>query len=284
MAVEKKQLGILLHEFREIAEAKVLEKKHITDAENLEPYATMEQIKMYKGFWLHVYYLRRNLLRWSNLGSTVKYLEDKYNASIRNRWKRITLEDEKELVKLSSVCVVPIAHFNSYNDLPEDRPRANYSDDDPDEVVTYTKKSAFVRIALDQHISDMFQQGDIVLELLLKCKWQEFARSKFILICFIHAIYYISYCTGVLFVPELYGQKLENKFILENSGQIASIVLMLTSLLILIIQEARQFSEKNDKLNYFFSGYNWIDISAFVLPIFTLIQLCLNWPQFVSLP
>ncbi|GAA5803910.1 hypothetical protein HPULCUR_009395 [Helicostylum pulchrum] len=275
-------LGILLHEFEEMAEAKMLEKKHITDTENLEAHATMEQIKMYKGFWLHVYYLRQNFLRWSNLGRAVKNLEDKYNVNIIYRWKRMSLEEEKELVNLSSICVVPITHFNSYNNLPEDRPKTNYSDDGLDENVPDRKESDFVRVALDQHISDMFQQGDIVLELLLKYKWQHFARSKFILICFIHTIYYVSYCTGVLFAPELYGQNLENKFVLENSGQIASIALMLTSLLILIIQEARQFSQKNDKLNYFFSGYNWIDISAFVLPIFTLIQLCRNWPQFVE--
>ncbi|KAG2230888.1 hypothetical protein INT48_003337 [Thamnidium elegans] len=282
LAVEKKKLGILQHEFEEMADAKVLEKKHITDTENLEAHATMEQIKMYKGSWLHVYHLRKKFLQWLNLGSTIEYIEKEYNVNIRGRWRKIPLEEKRELDKLSSVCVVPITHFNSYNNLPEDRPRADYSDVGPDKDVYYREESAFVRVALDQHISDMFQQGDIVLELLLKYKWQHFARSKFILICLIHAIYYVSYCTGVLFAPELYGQNLENKFILENSGQIVSIVLMLTSLLILIIQEARQFSQKNDKLNYFFSGYNWIDISAFVLPLFTLIQLCLNWPQFVE--
>ncbi|KAI8087261.1 hypothetical protein BDF21DRAFT_396945 [Thamnidium elegans] len=86
----------------------------------------------------------------------------------------------------------------------------------------------------------------------------------------------------VLFAPELYGLNLEEDVFLEHPGQIVSITLMVFSLLVFVIQEFRQFYGSGNKLNYFFSGYNWIDMCAFVLPTFTLMQLCNNWPNFVQ--
>ncbi|KAI9245390.1 hypothetical protein EDC94DRAFT_413682 [Helicostylum pulchrum] len=281
LEVDRVKLGVFEYEYSEILGAKARQ-KNITDPDHLQAHATMEQIKMYEGYSLRLYCLREKILQLSNLGVLMNDAVKLYNKYIPDDWNVVSINSTKEVERFARVCLVPITHFNSYGDLYENRSRHTNIKEEENENKGRKKESAFVRVALDENISDMFQQGDIVLELLLKYKWQHFARSKFILICLIHVIYYASYCTSVLFAPELYGLNLEEDIFLEHPGQIASITLMITCLIILIIQEARQFLGMRDKLNYFFSGYNWIDMCAFVLPIFTLMQLCNNWPQFVS--
>ncbi|KAG2233522.1 hypothetical protein INT48_003393 [Thamnidium elegans] len=255
LEVDYVKLGILDYEYQEMTKTKALQKCSIADDDYLVAHATREQIKMYKG-----YSLRRT----------------------QHPWMVFSSNSTREVERYARVCLIPITHFTSYGDLYENQSRHTNIKDEECESKGRRKESTFVRVALDRHINDMFQQDDIILELLLKYKWKRFARSKFILICFIHAIYYFSYCTGILFAPELYGLNLEEDIFLEHPGQIVSITFMLIALLILIIQEARQFSGKRDKLSYFFSGYNWIDMCAFVLPTFTLIQLCNNWPYFIE--
>ncbi|KAI8087451.1 hypothetical protein BDF21DRAFT_491903 [Thamnidium elegans] len=282
LEVDQPKLGILKHEYQKMIDSKILQKSDITDVDGLEAHATMEQIKMYKGYSLSWYRLLKIFLEWSHLDIPVNCFVYLYNRRAQYPWSSLPLNSLEELERYARVCSVPITHFNSYGDLYENRPRHTNIKEEESENKCRKKESTFVRVALDRNINDMFQQGDIVLELLLKYKWHRFARSKFILICFIHAIYYVSYCTSVLFAPELYGLDLTEDIFLEHPGQIVSIVLMVVSLLILIVQEFRQLSGKRDKMGYFFSGYNWIDVGAFLLPLFTLIQLCNNWPHFVE--
>ncbi|GAA5812182.1 hypothetical protein MFLAVUS_005632 [Mucor flavus] len=282
LEVDRIKLGVFKHEYYEILRDKARQKKHITDFDHLEAHATMEQIKMYEGYSLNLYHLREKFLQLSNLRVFMNDVVKFYNRYIPDDWNVVSINSTKEVERFAGICLVPITHLNSYGDLYENRSRHTNIKEKESENKGRKNESAFVRVALDENISDMFQQGDVVLELLLKYKWQRFGRSRFILICFIHVIYYVSYCTSVLFAPELYGLNLEEDIFLEHPGQIASITLMVICLVILIVQEARQFRRNKDKLSYFFSGYNWIDMCAFVLPIFTLIQLCNNWPQFVE--
>ncbi|KAG2237109.1 hypothetical protein INT48_004611 [Thamnidium elegans] len=261
LEVNDHTLGILSYEYYEMIEAKILQKHDITEINRLEAYTIMEQIKFRKGYSLRWYY-------W-------------LKKSTQYHWMLFS-NPMKELDSYTGLCSVPITHLNSYGDLFENQSRYTSINDKYSLTDNQKKNIAFVRVALGDHFNDLVQQGDVMLELLLKYKWRHFAKSRFILICCVHAIYYGSYCTGVLFAPELYGLNLEEDIFLEHPGQIVSITLMVFSLLVLVVQEFRQFYGSGNKLNYFFSGYNWIDMCAFVLPTFTLMQLCNNWPNFVQ--
>lgn len=264
-----------------------MQKESISSIRSLESHATMEQIKKYEGpFPIQVYHIRK---RWRRcIGQSIWWKDFKkpfvtfYKFKIRNPLRKSFIKSKKEAKQLSKVCVIPLPHFNSYSSFPEDRPKNTKLDDG--KVIPYKKNSAFVSVASDQHDNNMFRQGDTVLEVLLEYKWQNFARKKFIWICLIHTVYYISYCTCVLFAPELYGINLEDDFVWDHPGQIVSLILMISSLFILVFQEIRQFIKTQDRIDYFLSGYNWVDICSFVFPLITLMQLAFNWPHFVSIP
>lgn len=136
---------------------------------------------------------------------------------------------------------------------------------------------------MDQNINTIFQQGDTVLEVILQYKWEHFARWRFGMICIIHLIYYVSYSIGVLFAEDLFDHGTSQEtYSITSPGQICCLALMFCSVSILMIQEVRQFWKTYSKRHYFFSGYNWIDFAAIVLPIYTLIQMIYGWQYFVS--
>ncbi|KAI7892963.1 uncharacterized protein EV154DRAFT_561880 [Mucor mucedo] len=170
----------------------------------------------------------------------------------------------------SKVCVVPLPQFNIYTKLPEDRPKnLEYK---LDNLITYKTKSAFVKVAVDQDSNNIFKQGDTVCEVMVQYKWETFARWRFWCIYALHAIYYASYATSVLFASELYGYE-GAPLKIEHPGQITSVFFMCASLSVLVIQEGRQFAKTSCLHSYFSSGYNWIDFFAYVFPVVTLIQM-----------
>lgn len=263
---------------------KALQKEYISSIRNLETHAIMEQITKYSKFQLFLYkikcfYYHSNFYN-ETFNDTRKTIRRFWRLRVRNNWRKMFEESRKEPKKLSKVCVVPLPHFNSYSNFPEDRPKnIKY---DIDNIQIHKKNSAFVRVALDQHNNNIFRQGDTVLEVMLQYKWKQFARWRFVGICAIHAVYYVSYSTGVLFAEELYDHNPEEEYVIKAPGQIVSVTLMCLSVSALILQEIRQFWKTHSRLDYFFSGYNWIDIAAFVFPIFTLVQLVCGWDNFVS--
>ncbi|KAI9245393.1 hypothetical protein EDC94DRAFT_413781 [Helicostylum pulchrum] len=283
LEIKRDRLAILSSEIFQVMKVKEMQKESISSIRSLESHATMEQIKKYDGtFAIQVYHIRK---RWrSGIEQFIWWKDFKrpittfYKFKIRNPLRKAFIKSKKEAKQLSKVCVVPLPHFNSYSSFPEDRPKNTRYDDG--KVIPYKLNSAFVSVASDQHDNNMFRQGDTVLEVLLEYKWQNFARVKFIWICLIHIVYYVSYCTGVLFVPELYGINLEEDFVWDHPGQIVSVVLMILSLSILFAQEFRQLCKTQDKIDYFFSGYNWVDLFSFAFPIITLLQLTCNWSYF----
>ncbi|KAI7895160.1 uncharacterized protein EV154DRAFT_34774 [Mucor mucedo] len=281
LEIEKDKLGVLESEISHVMNVKALKKEYISSFRNLETHAIMEQITKYSNFQL-IFYKIKCIYHHSDFYNEAfndirKKVRRFWRLNIRNNWRKLFMQSRKEGKKLSKVCVVPLPHFNSYSNFPEDRPRnTNYGISN---VNTHKDSSAFVRVALDQNSNNIFRQGDTVLEVMLQYKWREFARWRFVGICAVHVVYYISYSTGVLFAEELYEQSSE-RYVIKDPGQIISVTLMCLSVSLLILQEIRQFWKTHSRLDYFFSGYNWIDISAFVFPIFTLIQLICGWDNF----
>lgn len=256
-------------------EAKLLQKNDITEVDRLEAHSIMEQIKTYNGYSLRWYFMLKMCFKWSNLYFLIDFMVYLYRRSTLYPWTVLSNSIE-ELEIYAGICSVPITHFNSSGDHSHNQSRHTV-------IAGQQKEVNFVQASLGDHFNDLIQQGDTMLELLLRYKWEHFARSRFILICLVHGVYYGCYCSGVLFAPELYGLNLDEDIFLEHPIQILSIAFMVISLMILIVQEFRQFYRKGNMANYFSSGYNWIDMLAFVLPLFTLAQLCEGWPYFVSL-
>jgi len=140
-----------------------------------------------------------------------------------------------------------------------------------------------MKLALNQHENDLFGQEDTVLEVLLYFKWKKKIKYRFFLICFIHAVYYVSFSVGVLFSREVFDYA-PGMPIANNAKHIATVTLMLVSSGILWIQEARQFFKMKitywNRSSSFF--YNFVDLVALILPIVNLWQMLTDKPGLVS--
>ncbi|KAI7892962.1 uncharacterized protein EV154DRAFT_503473 [Mucor mucedo] len=262
LTIDKKKLGVLDSELAHGFKVK------ISNLRNLESRATMEQLTKYSGWYISMFRLRKKLdCRFTKavqlLCEIVKYAFLYY---VRIFFKKA----RKDPRGAAKVCVVPLPQFNIYTELPEDRPKnLEYK---PDNLITYKAKSAFVKVAVDQDSNNIFKQGDTVCEVMVQYKWETFARWRFWCIYALHAIYYASYATSVLFASELYGYE-GAPLKIEHPGQITSVFFMCASLSVLVIQEGRQFAKTSCLHSYFSSGYNWIDFFAYVFPVVTLIQM-----------
>ncbi|KAI7895161.1 uncharacterized protein EV154DRAFT_496092 [Mucor mucedo] len=276
--IEQGKLGALKSEITHVMKVKTAQKEYISRSRNLETHAIMEQIQTYSSRTLFIYKIKRLYFDYftsSDLRSDIGFY---YRVYIRKYIRMLFDQSKKDPKVLSKVCVVPLPHLNSYSSFPEDRPRLCKSN--RVDVITYKDNSAFVQLAIDQDDNSIFHQGDTVLEVMLEYKWKQFARWRFIAICSIHALYYVSYSTGVLFSQELFYHDPEKDFVLDSPGQIISVVLMGISIIILWGQELRQFWNSHCRLNYFLSCYNWIDMASFIFPIYTLLQLVNRWDYF----
>ncbi|KAL9557249.1 hypothetical protein MBANPS3_001480 [Mucor bainieri] len=308
--IDKRILTILTSEVGEEMHMSTLHKDLVPDLRDLESHSTREQVTKYSNHWLLQGWLEHIYYWWSLYVShyckqelKTKWKEIMANNSLFNFFKKDTTKINGSLIKL---CVVPLPHFNSYSDFPEDRDnrskmlRCNATEythfPEPqshltrclsylglkkDEhkkdtaVIPYKPVSAFIRLATNQHENDIFHQGDTVLEVLLQYKWEKFARKRFLMVYFIYLTYYISYSIGVSFPREVFGYELGTP-ISNNSGHLACVILMFISGGVLLIQEVHQLLKSHSKSAYLVSLYNIIDIAAFVFPAVTFWQVATN--------
>ncbi|KAI7892975.1 uncharacterized protein EV154DRAFT_584756 [Mucor mucedo] len=279
LVIKKNKSGVLKSEIEQLMLMKPLQKASNATFRNLDSYATMEQIKKYHGLDL-IFYRMQRCYRGKQICDVVKGVYSQCQKFTNYVWENFVKEGQKVSRGSTKVCVVPLPHFITYSNLPEDQIKKEGSSNN--DLITYKKRSAFARVTIDQNINTIFQQGDTVLEVILQYKWEHFARWRFGLICVIHLIYYVSYSTGVLFAHDLFdhGQSQEEAYRITSPAQICCLVLMFFSVSVLMAQEVRQFWKTYSKRHYFFSGYNWIDFAAIVLPIYTLIQMIYGWDYF----
>lgn len=310
LQISQSILTVLPSEANDEMNMSTLHKIMEPDFRDLETHSTREQITKYTNHWF-LGHLLSLIFYWWSLYITygvqsriVDWWDEEKPNWIGRVIKFFTLNGgimNKSLIKL---CVVPLHHFNSYSDFPEDR-HEGYDDSDDasyleklifvrfgrfiikaaqalsilykpskkdDPVIPYKTTSAFIQKATNQHESDIFHQGDTVFEVLLQYKWESFVRRRFFLVYFIHLTYYISYSVGVLYPREVFGYAL-GTVITNNKGHLACITLMFLSGGILLIQEIHQFIKCHSKFAYLISPYNVLDILAFVLPVVNFWQI-----------
>jgi hypothetical protein len=282
---------ILGSEYNAKIKMKSLQQDYIPSLRTLESCSALEQINKYDNtirdrFLFSYAKLKRNtfLVRLGATPSTLYWF---------------MFGESKTTTSLAGLCVVPLPRFNDYkiqpeeniynddekksislyntyhsksassnkkipkNDVKQDKPIESMKEKDAFEKIRYQKLSPFTSTASSSSDNQIFKQGDTVMEVLTQYKWKTFARTKFYCILLAHAIYYVSYSTGVSFAQELYGYTPGDAP--SHPGHYVSIVLMFLSAFILLAQELRQFMVR--KLEYVTSFYNWIDLAAFALPI-----------------
>lgn len=186
-------------------------------------------------------------------------------------------------------CVVPLPHFNTYYRTSVREAHLNFLNSKSKTVdlaqLLYKKESLFMQLSLNQFREpNIWKQGDGMLAILLQYKWRTFIRTRFLLICAIHLVYYISYSTGVQFALEMYSYDSTSKdrSIIANGWHLTSIILFFCSGFLLFLQECTQMPRSRLFIYYFASGYNYIDLAAIFIPFFTFLQLVLNWDYFVN--
>ncbi|KAL0135109.1 hypothetical protein V8B55DRAFT_1553845 [Mucor lusitanicus] len=142
----------------------------------------------------------------------------------------------------------------------------------------HEQESALIHLALNQHENDLFSQKDTILETLLYFKWKKQIKYRFLLVCFVHAVYYVSFSVGVLFANEVFDYTIGTT-IVGNVKHTLTVTLMLVSCGLLWLQETRQFFKMGFAcLKYFLSFYNWVDLIALTLPIVNLWQMLTDRP------
>ncbi|KAF1800675.1 hypothetical protein FB192DRAFT_1120338 [Mucor lusitanicus] len=306
LQIDKRILTILTSEVGEEMHMSTLHKDLVPDLRDLESHSTREQVTKYSNHWLLQGWLEHIYFWWSF------YISHYCKQELKKKWTGVMTDNflinffKKDTTKINGslikLCVVPLPHFNSYNNFPEDRDnrrqliRCNATeythfpesrgflsylglkkDDHEDEttVIPYKPESAFIRLATNQHENDIFHQGDTVLEVLLQYKWEKFARKRFLMVYLIYLAYYISYSVGVSFPREVFGYELGTP-ITNNSGHLACIILMFISGGVLFLQEVHQLLKSHSKSAYLASLYNIIDIAAFIFPAVTFWQILTN--------
>ncbi|KAL7320004.1 hypothetical protein PS15m_003076 [Mucor circinelloides] len=275
------KLGKNQWDIRMVMSVDILHKSTSAEFSDFSSHTTQEQISKFNFIWG----LRAKHILWrcaKDIKATVHqalvgyrfyrrlYFRNYYNGSADDR--------------LLSVCAVPFIHFSSYTIFWEDVEfKAGHSNRD-DQTWTarlklifckllhlsYTQdravhkaESDLMQLASKQHENDLFHQKGSVVEVLLYYKWKTFIRKRFYLICFIHLMYYLSFCVGVLFARECFDYTIGNS--ISNPQHIAPIALMFVANLILSGQELLQFF-KMGLLRYFESFYNIVDLAALIMP------------------
>jgi hypothetical protein len=138
----------------------------------------------------------------------------------------------------------------------------------------------FIETATNIDDYNIFNEGGPIFKIMLQYKWQYFARQRFYLICLIYLTFYLSYTVGVSFSREVFQYTLGSP--ITEHGQIACASLMFLSMLILFIQEIRQFVKATSQILYILSPYNWIDFTAMVLPTLAFVAMIQDRSYFVS--
>lgn len=191
-----------------------------------------------------------------------------------------------DFVKL---CVVPLVQFNSYYVYPEDRDTEDINLPVKHNLLDrmtrikekmFGKQSVFIRTASNIADNSIFNEGDTVLEIMLQHKWKQFAHFRFVIVCCVYLLFYITYSVGVSFAEKSFGYVLGSP--ITDKGQLACICLMFISAFVLLFQEGHQFKRARGKINYILSPYNWVDLAAIVLPTIMFVAMIENHAYFVS--
>lgn len=291
LTVDIKKAPILEEEEEYILKLKKQTKNYVPKFRMLESHYLREQINQYENSVLRIntsYWWKEFRDSKAKYWNAVKDTKEKFECfkvvcfpvSVVQKIVKIFSRRRIPPGKVAVLCVVPLPHFLTYSNFPEDRrvSRSTENSQEDSNVIPYKPESAFLRIAANQNDNSIFRQGDTVLDVILEYKWSTFIRKRFIGACLIYIAYYISYSLGVSFSRKVF--KYEPGAALSSAGQIVNIVIMAVSVFIAILQELNQVYQSYDKILYLKSLYNWIDWATYLLSIASLTLLLTGGTNF----
>ncbi|KAI8378406.1 hypothetical protein BD560DRAFT_49114 [Blakeslea trispora] len=185
-------------------------------------------------------------------------------------FKEIECEAQNDKYSKTSLetCIVPLSYLNTYRDTELD---ATHSFEyDSSEEMNLETLSLFVRLATRRSRCNVFDEGGLVLGLVLLHKWNQFARFRFAIICLIHLVFYTSYFLTVTFSYEAFGYIPGKSIFLDNPMHVIVLVVFFLSYALLTFVEIQQCWFLRKK---YFHSYNWVDILLLVFTMFTFFQM-----------
>ncbi|KAI8367361.1 hypothetical protein EDC96DRAFT_150651 [Choanephora cucurbitarum] len=166
------------------------------------------------------------------------------------------------------LCAVPLSYFNSYLNRNSDVWSVH------DSIQTYRRSSLFISMATDSSKYTMFDEGNLIVALMLSHKWKRLVKHRFIAVYLIHVFYYITYFLAVPFSRERFGYIPGNSSISDSTAHLVLVILFFFLGALFVFQEIRQCCSSRRK--YFNSLYNAVDITLIVLMMFTFFQMAFN--------
>lgn len=276
------------------------EQRNLSNFRNLDTFSYTEELISTKGDFVNQFvyfadtavfllneFIKGKLVQLSNFiaATSPSIFKSIYNGIHNFIQKEIRSYRPTVPVDFVKLCVVPLVQFNSYYVYPEDRElidqnRALESKAVEKKDRKFGKKSVFTRTATNIGDNSIFIEGDTVMEILLQYKWKQFAFWRFVIVCIIYLLYYITYSVGVSFAGPAFGYVLGSP--ITDKGHLACIILQFICAGIMLFQELHQLKRVDGYINYVLSPYNWVDLAAIVLPTLMFVAMYENHDYFVS--
>ncbi|KAI8375508.1 hypothetical protein BD560DRAFT_488685 [Blakeslea trispora] len=208
-----------------------------------------------KSYWYHA-----TTQFYFGLGRFVssKYRATDISPNVSSRAKSLT----GNYIKF---CIIPLSYFVSYIDRCSDM-WSPY-----DNVQSHKESSLFISMATEDSRYNMFDEGNLVVALILWHKWKYFVKYRFIATYVLHIFFYTTYFLAVIFARERFGYIPGSTSISDSIPHLVSVVLFFSMSALLMFQEIRQY--RSSRRNYLNSLYNYIDIMMLLMMVFTFFQM-----------
>ncbi|KAI8094922.1 uncharacterized protein B0P05DRAFT_523921 [Gilbertella persicaria] len=221
----------------------------------------------YRNSWTTIEQVKPEDLEYEWLFKILFFWKTKYVSRWRTQEERKHALTEDAMLKGSYIkpCIIPLLYLNTYLTL---RSEMGFSSR---HSVLPKNSSSFIKMATDQSRHNIFDEGNLMIAVLLLYKWNEFIFIRFLLAYLVHLVFYLTYFLVVPFSIGRFGFVPGESSIWENGQHLACTIVLFVCGVILVVQEFRQWFSLRS--NYVWSVYNYIDISVLILSLATFIQL-----------
>ncbi|KAL0084571.1 hypothetical protein F4703DRAFT_1942776 [Phycomyces blakesleeanus] len=244
-------------------------KSLLTHKQELWGFSALEQLPVYRGLYKKAIYTVKTQLDVFKFGQYKKgrnVQEIKRQQDLKEKEKRIPLSHDRK-PHLATLCVVPLPSYTAYTE--NFRTLFNHIMGEPPGLASAYSPHSLFTVQASTGNSEVFRNGEPVMEALLIYKWRAFARNRFFLIYLIYISYYTLYSITVAFSKEVFNYDAQTRVI--SPAHRSCLIIMIAISIVFIIQETRQIMVS--RTNYFRLFYNYISLTAVCLPAIATIVL-----------
>ncbi|KAI9019205.1 hypothetical protein CLU79DRAFT_759081 [Phycomyces nitens] len=241
----------------------------LTHKQELWGFSALEQLPVYRGLYNKAVYTLKTQLDVFKFGQHKKgrnFQEIKRRQDLKEKEKRIPLSHDRK-PHLATLCVVPLPSYTAYTENFRTI-LTRLLGEPPGLASAYSRHSLFT-VQASTGSSEVFRNGEPVMEALLIYKWRMFARNRFFLIYLVYIAYYTLYSIGVAFSKEVFNYDAQTRVI--SPAHRSCLILMMAISFLFITQETRQIMVS--RTGYFRLFYNYISLVAVCLPLIATIVI-----------